>query len=56
MKELKDEDLLKSVHVPTGRNLADMPTKGLTAEVSNKLDATLAEIADRVAFRLVGFW
>ena len=33
VKELKDEAKVKSVHVPTDRNLADMLTEGLAAEV-----------------------
>ena len=40
---------MKSVHVPTDRNLADMLTKGLTAEVQNKLDAIMAQTARAVA-------
>ena len=42
VKERKDEDKVKSVHVSTDRNLADMLTKGLAAEVRNKLDAIMA--------------
>ena len=49
VQELKDEAKVKSVHVPTDRNLADMLTKGLTAEVRNKLDAIMAQIAEAVA-------
>ena len=33
VKDLKNEDIVKSVHVSIDRNLADMVTKGLTAEV-----------------------
>ena len=49
VKELKDEYKVRSVHVPTDRNLADMLTKGLTADVRNTLDAILAQIAEAVA-------
>ena len=45
VQELKDEAKVKSVHVPTDSNLADMLTKGLPAEVRNKLDAIMARIA-----------
>ena len=45
VKELKDEDKVKSVHVSTDRNL----TKGLTVDVRNKLDAIMAQIAEAVA-------
>ena len=48
VQDLKDEDKVVSVHVPTDRNLSDMLSKGLTAEVRNKLDAILARIADAV--------
>ena len=48
VQELKDEKKVMSVHVPTDRNLADMLTKGLSADVRNKLDAILAEIAEYV--------
>ena len=49
VQELKDEATVKSVHVPTERNLADMLTKGLQAEVRNKLDAIMAQIAEAIA-------
>ena len=49
VQELKDEATVKSVHVPTDRNLADMLTKGLQAEVRNKLDAIMAQIAEAIA-------
>ena len=49
VQDLKDEDKVVSVHVPTDRNLADMLTKGLPVEVRNKLDAIVAQIADAVA-------
>ena len=39
---------MKSVHVSTNRNLADMLTKGLAAEVRNKLDVIMAQIAEAV--------
>ena len=50
VKELKDEDKVKSVHVSIDRNLADMLTKGLPADVRNILDATLAQIAEAIAY------
>ena len=49
VQDLKDEEKVKSVHVPTDRNLADMLTKGLSAEVRNKLDAIMAQIAGAIA-------
>ena len=36
--------------MPTDKNLVDMFTKGLTAEVRNKLHATMAQIAEAVAY------
>ena len=49
IRELKDEKKVNTVHVPTDKNLADMLTKGLTAEVRAKLDKVLLEIVERVA-------
>ena len=49
VQDLKNLDKVKSVHVSTDRNLSDMLTKGLTAEVRNKLDAIMARIAEAVA-------
>ena len=49
VQDLKDLKKVESVHVPTDRNLSDMLTKGLTADVRNKLDAILARIAEAVA-------
>ena len=50
IQDLKNEDKVVSVHVPTDSNLADMLTKGLAVDVRNKLDATMAQIAEAVAF------
>ena len=49
MRELKDEGKVNAVHVSTDKNLADMLTKGLKAEVRNKLDRCLSDIAEQVA-------
>ena len=49
VKELKDEGKVNAVHVSTDKNLADMLTKGLKAEVRNKLDRCLSDIAEQVA-------
>ena len=38
VRELKDEGIVNAVHITTDRNLADMLTKGLKAEVRAKLD------------------
>ena len=49
VRELKDEGLVNAVHVDTTKNLADMLTKGLKAEVRNQLENYLLEISKRVA-------
>ena len=49
VQELKDEGKVNAVHVSTDRNLADMLTKGLKAEVRHKLDRCLKDIAEEVA-------
>ena len=38
-----------SVHIQTEKNLADMMTKGLTAEVRGRLDKELIKLVDQVA-------
>ena len=49
VRELKDEGRVKSVHVATDRNLADILTKGLKAEVRSKLEGCLMGIGDKLA-------
>ena len=49
VKELKNEGVVKAVHVATDRNLADMLTKGLTAEVRSKLEKCLETVANTIA-------
>ena len=49
MQELKNEDIVNSVHVPTEKNLADMLTKGLSAEVRQRLEKCLSGIAEAIA-------
>ena len=49
MQELKNEDMVNAVHIETHKNLADMLTKGLSAEVRNKLEQCLIDIAEAVA-------
>ena len=49
VKELKNEGVVKAVHVAADRNLADMLTKGLTAEVRSKLEKCLETVADKIA-------
>ena len=49
VQELKDEGKVNAVHVSTEKNLADMLTKGLKAEVRHKLDRCLRDIAEEVA-------
>ena len=49
VRELRDEAKVNAVHVSTDRNLADMLTKGLKAEVRSKLEGCLMEIGDKLA-------
>ena len=49
VQELKNEDIVNAVHVDTDKNLADMLTKGLSAEVRNRLEKCLSDIAEAVA-------
>ena len=49
VRELKDEGLVNAVHVDTTKNLADMLTKGLKAEVRNQLENYLLDISKSVA-------
>ena len=49
IQELKDEGKVNAVHVDTKKNLADMLTKGLTAEVRSNLEKHLWEISMSVA-------
>ena len=49
VQELKDEARVKAVHVDTTKNLADMLTKGLTAEVRGRLEKCLLDISLEVA-------
>ena len=49
VRALKDETKVNAMCVPTERNLADMMTKGLTAEVRAKLHQCLMDIAEAVA-------
>ncbi len=49
VQELKDEAKVNAVHVDTTKNLADMLTKGLKAEVRNKLEGYLSKISQSVA-------
>ena len=49
VQELKNEDMVNAVHIETHKNLADMLTKGLSAEVRNKLEQCLIDIAEAVA-------
>ena len=49
VQELKDEAQVNAVHVDTTKNLADMLTKGLKAEVRNKLEGYLFKISQSVA-------
>ena len=49
VRELKNEGKVWAVHVPTDQNLADMMTKGLTADVRGKLDKALINIVEKVA-------
>ena len=51
VKELKDENKVWAVHVDTTENLADMMTKGLTADVRDKLDKTLIRLVEKVALQ-----
>ena len=37
VQELKNEDIVNAVHIEIHKNLADMLTKGLSAEVRNRL-------------------
>jgi hypothetical protein len=46
---LKNEGLVNAVHVDTTKNLADMLTKGLKAEVRNQLEKYLLDISKSVA-------
>ena len=52
VQELKDEGRVNAVHVDTTKNLADMLTKGLKAEVRNTLEKHLWEISMTAA----GVW
>jgi hypothetical protein len=49
VRELKNEGLVNAVHVDTTKNLADMLTKGLKAEVRNQLENYLLDISQSVA-------
>ena len=49
VKELKNEGKVWAVHIPTEKNLADMMTKGLTAEVRDRLDKELIKLVGQVA-------
>jgi len=49
VQELKNEAQVNAVHVDTTKNLADMLTKGLKAEVRNKLEGYLSKISQSVA-------
>ena len=49
IQELKDEGRVNAVHVDTTKNLADMLTKGLKAQVRNTLETPLWEISMTVA-------
>ena len=49
VQELKNEDIVNAVHVDTDKNLADMLTKGLSAEVRSRLEQCLSDIAEAVA-------
>ena len=49
VRELKDEGKVNAVHVDTTKNLADMLTKGLKAEVRNQLEKYLLDISQSVA-------
>ena len=51
VQELKNEDIVNSVHIPTDKNLADniMMTKGLGAAVRLNLEKCLSDIAEAVA-------
>ena len=49
VQELKNEDIVNAVHIETHKNLADMLTKGLSAEVRNRLEQCLNDIAEAVA-------
>ena len=48
-QELKNEDIVHTVHVDTHKNLADMLSKGLSAEVRMNLEKCLSDIAEAVA-------
>ena len=50
-KEPKNEGKVGAVHVATDKNLADILTKGLSAEVRAKLDKILVGIAEKVAIQ-----
>ena len=50
VRELKDETKVIVVHLLTDRNLADMMTKGLAAEVRAKLNKCLMDIVETVAW------
>ena len=49
VRELKDEARVNAVRIATDRNLADMLTKGLTAEVRAKLHKCLMDVSETVA-------
>ena len=49
VQELKNEDIVNSVHIPTDKNLANMMTKGLSAEVRLNLEECLSDIAEAIA-------
>ena len=49
VQELKNEDIVNAVHIETNKNLADMLTKGLSAEVRTQLEKCLIGIAEAVA-------
>ena len=49
VQELKNEDIVHTVHIDTHKNLADMLTKGLSAEVRSNLEKCLSDIAEAVA-------
>jgi hypothetical protein len=49
VQELKNEGQVNAVHIDTTKNLADMLTKGLKAEVRDKLEGYLLKISMSVA-------
>ena len=49
VQELKKKDIVTSVHIPADKNLADMLTKGLSAEVRLNLEKCLSGLAAAIA-------